>query len=129
MKEDNSKKSKWLNIRLSDKEFDYIERQYKSTDCRKMSTWARQALLNKTIVTVTRNQSEDDMMAEVIRLRNELNAIGKNFNQAVKKLNTLTQIKEMEHWLVIFQMDKHALEKHYAEIEVQIKKMAEKWLR
>lgn len=57
-----------------------------------MSTWARQALLNKTIVTVTRNQSEDDMMAEIIRLRNELNAIGKNFNQAVKKLNTLTQI-------------------------------------
>lgn len=129
MKEENNKKNKWLNIRLDQKQFEYIQRQYKSTDCRKMSTWARQILLGKTVVTVTRNQSEDDMMAEVIRLRNELNAIGKNFNQAVKKLNSLTQIKEMEHWLVIFQMDKQALERHCAEIELQIKKMAEKWLR
>jgi len=46
------------------------------------------------IVTTYRNQSFDDYMAKMIRLRNELNGIGNNFNQAVKKLHTLHQIVE-----------------------------------
>jgi septal ring factor EnvC (AmiA/AmiB activator) len=129
MKEVNDSKTKWLNIRLSQKEYDQVHKHFAGTTTAKISTYARNVLLQKPVATTIRNQSIDEMMTEIIALRNELKAIGKNFNQAVKKLNTLKQIKEMEHWLVVYEMDKRSLEKHYAEIEFQIKKMTAKWLQ
>lgn len=129
MKEVKNNKTEWLNIRLSKTDYDQIHRYFSQSSFAAISTYARDILLKKPLVTTVRNQSEDDMMAEVIQLKNELKAIGKNFNQAVKKLNTLKQIKEMEHWLIVFEMDKRSLEKHYAAIDANIKKMTEKWLR
>lgn len=129
MKEGKNNKTKWLNIRLSQKEYDQVQKHFAKTSTAAISTYARSVLLQKPVVTTVRDQSIDDMMTEIIALRNELKAIGKNFNQAVKKLNTLKQIKEMEHWLIVFEMDKRSLEKHYAEIDFNIKKMTEKWLR
>ena len=37
------------------------------------------------LVATYRNQSLDDFMTEMMQLRSELNSIGNNFNQAVKK--------------------------------------------
>jgi hypothetical protein len=38
-------------------------------------------------------------MNELILLRDGLNAIGKNFKQAVKKLHTLSQIAALQNWI------------------------------
>ena len=60
------------------------------TTCRKLSDYVTEiSCLESLLIVPTRNQSLDDFMAEAIRLRNELNRIGNNFNQAVKKLHTL----------------------------------------
>ena len=56
---------------------------------RKLSDYARKILLGKPIVATYRNQSLDDFMTEMFVLRNELNAIGNNFNQVVKRLHIL----------------------------------------
>lgn len=129
MKEKNSNRKKWLTIRLNQKEYDQVCKHFTGSSEAALSSYARTILLQKPVATTIRNQSVDDMMTEIIALRNELKAIGKNFNQAVKKLHTLRQMKEMEHWLVVYEMDKRSLEKHYAEIELQIKKMTAKWLQ
>lgn len=129
MKEEKNNKIKWLNIRLSKADFNKIHQYFSESSHAAISSYARDILLKKPLITAVRNQSEDDMMTEVIQLKNELKAIGKNFNQAVKKLNALKQVKDMEHWLILFEMDKRSLEKHYECIEANIKKMTEKWLQ
>jgi ribosome biogenesis protein Nip4 len=37
----------------------------------------------------------------MILLRNELNSIGNNFNQSVKKLHTLDEISEIKIWAIL----------------------------
>jgi len=68
-------------------------------------------------------------MAEAIRLRNELNGIGNNFNQAVKKLHTLYQIREFRNWLITYELERKILLNKVDEIKNNIQKIAEKWLQ
>ncbi len=82
------------------------------------------SIFEKPIVTTFRNQSLDDLMTEAIKLRNELNGIGNNFNQAVKKLHTLQQIPEFRSWLITHELEKNILFNKIDEIKNNIQKWA-----
>ncbi|MEO7984721.1 MAG: plasmid mobilization relaxosome protein MobC [Bacteroidota bacterium] len=129
MSEQNTNRTKWLHVRLRPEEFEKINSQYKKTTCRKLSEYARKILLGKPLIATTRNQSLDDFMSEAIKLRNELNALGNNFNQAVKKLHTLQQISEFRGWLITHELEKKILQNKIDEIKNHIQKIAEKWLQ
>jgi hypothetical protein len=128
MKEQNNR-TKWLHLRLTPDEYQKIMKEFNKSTCRKISDYARKNLLHKPIVNTYRNQSLDDFMAEMIRLRGELNAIGNNFNQAVKKLHTLNQIAEFKHWLISYELEKKILFNKVDEIKKHIQKFAESWLQ
>jgi hypothetical protein len=128
MKEQNNR-TKWLHLRLTPDEYQKIMKEFNKSTCRKLSDYARKNLLQKPIVNTYRNQSLDDFMAEMIRLRGELNAIGNNFNQAVKKLHTLQQIAEFKHWLTSYELEKKILFNKMDEIKKYIQKFAESWLQ
>jgi hypothetical protein len=128
MKEQNNR-TKWLHLRLIPDEYQKIMKEFNKSTCRKLSDYTRKNLLQKPIVNTYRNQSLDDFMAEMIRLRGELNAIGNNFNQAVKKLNTLQQIAEFKHWLISYELEKKILFNKVDEIKKHIQKFAESWLQ
>ncbi len=129
MEAKNSNRSRIIGLRLTPKEYEQIEKKWKVTTCRKLSDYVRRHLLEKTIVTTYRNQSLDDYMAEMMRLRNELNGIGNNFNQAVKKLHTLHQIAEFRSWLITYELEKQTLLNKVDEIKNHIQKTGEKWLQ
>ncbi|PRZ22763.1 plasmid mobilization protein [Flavobacterium granuli] len=129
MKERNNNRTKWLHLRLTPEEHQKIEKEFSKSTCRKLSDYARKNLLQKPIVRTYRNKSLDDFMAEMIRLRGELNAIGNNFNQSVKKLHTLQQISDFKHWLISYELEKKTLFNKVDEIKKQIQKMAESWLQ
>lgn len=129
MKEQNNNRTKWLHLRLSPDEHQKIVKEFSKSTCRKLSDYARKNLLQKPIVKTYRNQSLDDFMAEMMRLRGELNAIGNNFNQAVKKLHTLNQISDFKHWLISYELEKKLLFNKVDEVKKQIQKMAESWLQ
>ena len=76
-----------------------------------------------------RNKSLDDFMTEMISLRNELNSIGNNFNQAVKKLHTLQQIAEFKAWIITYELEKKILFNRVDEIKNRINKIADEWLQ
>ncbi len=76
---------------------------------------------------LTRNQSLDDFMAEMIELRKELNAIGNNFNQAVHKLHILEKIPEFRTWILTNEIEKKILLNKVDEIKNRINQFAEKW--
>src|ERR1051325_4458904 len=99
----NTKKnlSKWLHIRLKEEDYNKINSKFSKSTCRKLSEYARRVLLDKVITVNQRNHSLDDFMTEMIKLRNELNAIGNNLNQSVKKLHTLSQLPEFKSWLLL----------------------------
>jgi hypothetical protein len=129
MSEQNNNRSRWLHLRLTPEEYEKIHRQFSKTTCRKLSDYARKILLGKPLIATTRNQSLDDFMAEAIKLRNDLNGIGNNFNQAVKKLHTLNQIPEFRHWIITYEIEKQILFNKMDEIKNHIKKIGEKWLQ
>ncbi len=45
----------------------------------------------------------------MIKLRSELNSLGNNFIQAVKKLNTVQQIAELRSWIITYELEKKIL--------------------
>jgi glutaminase len=93
--------SKWLHIRLKEDEYNRIQKKFKQSTERMLSQYSRKVFLNKPITVKQRNQSLDDFMAEMILLRNELNAIANNYDQAVKRLHTLEQLEEIKTWFQI----------------------------
>ncbi len=109
MNQENLKRSRIIGLRLTTKEYQEVEKKWKASTCRKLSDYIRRIIFEKPIVTTHRNQSLDDLMTEAIRLKNELNNVGNNFNQAVKKLHTLQQIPEFRNWIIAYELDKKIL--------------------
>jgi hypothetical protein len=123
MEQEKANRTRIIGLRLTLKEYEQIEKKWKASTCRKLSNYVRRSLFEKPIVTTYRNQSLDDFMAEVMKLRNELNAIGNNFNQAVKKLHTLQQIGEFRSWLITCELEKQTLLNKVDEIKNHIQKL------
>ncbi len=129
MKEQNSNRTRIIGLRLTPDEYAKIEKKWKASTCRKLSDYVRRSLFDKPVVTTYRNSSQDDLMAELTRLRSELNAVGNNFNQAVKKLHTLSQIAEFKSWLIAYEVEKKILSNKVDEVRINVKKILEIWLQ
>lgn len=122
-----SKYVRRITVRFKPEEFERLQRHYKSTTCRKLSQYSRKILLNKPVVVNYRNQSVDEILAEMIQLKVELSALGNNFNQAVKKLHTLDQIPEFRAWVLLNEASKQSFLKKVEEIKIKMNKLYETW--
>jgi len=129
MKEENNNRNKWLHLRLNSEEYQHVQKHFKRTTCRKISEYARKILLSKPVTVNHRNASLDELMGELIRLRNELAAAGNNFNQAVKKLNSLSRISQFHDWIREYESDKRKLLSQIEEIKNHIAQTSKKWLQ
>jgi hypothetical protein len=129
MSEQKNNRTKWLHLRLKVEEYNLLHQHFSQTTCRKVSEYARKILLGKPLTTTYRNQSLDEFMAEMIRLRKELNSIGNNFNQAAKKLHSLSQINEYRDWLMAHEVEKKLLLDKVDQIKKRINQIADQWLQ
>lgn len=129
MSEEKSNRTNWLHIRLTEDEFKTINDRFTNSTCRKMSDYSRKLLMQKPVTVYYRNQSLDDFMAEMILLRNELNALGNNFNQVVKKLHTLDHIPEFKTWVLLNEKHQQSLLFKVEEIKEKINSISDKWLQ
>ena len=129
MEKENSKRTRIIGLRLTPDEYAKIEKKWKASTSRKLSDYVRRSLFDKPLVMTYRNSSQDDLMTELTRLRSELNGLGNNFNQAVKKLHTLSQITEFRSWLIAYEVEKKILSNKIDEVRNNIKKMLEIWLQ
>jgi hypothetical protein len=68
-------------------------------------------------------------MAELIRLRNELNALGNNYNQVVKTLHQLRELSDIKSWLLLNEKSKNILQQKVEEIRFKIYQINDQWLR
>jgi len=129
MKRENSNRTRIVGLRFTPEEYAKIEKKWKASTCRKLSDYIRKHLFEKSINTTYRNQSLDDMIHEMTQLFKQLNGIGNNFNQAVKKQHTLNQIPEFKVWILSAELDKKNLFDKIEQIKNYIQKISERWLR
>ena len=99
MEKEKATTKSWISFRVKPTEYETIYTYFSATTCRKLSEYARNVLLQKPVAVKYRNQSAEDFLAEMILLKKELNAIGNNYNQAVKKLHTLDHDAAIKKWL------------------------------
>lgn len=123
------KRNKWKNIRFTEKELDKLQGRFKNSTSSQLSHYMREILLDRPVTVKFRNESLDSFMEEVITMKQELNAIGNNLNQAVKKLHTLKAIPEFRQWIANHEDIQQQVVERTKQIEERIGKMAEKWLQ
>ena len=129
MERENSNRTRKITLRLTPEEYAKIEQKWKKSTCRKLSDYLRKHLFDKSVTTIYRNQSLDDFIEETAMLRKELNAIGINLNQTVKKLHKLQQILEFKVWIISFEIDKRNINTKIDLIERHTSKITDKWLQ
>lgn len=129
MKDKKENKDIIFKIRFSASELDKIKAAFARTTCRNLTDYMRKLLLQKPVVITSRNRSLDDFMTEMIRLRNELNAIGANYNQMVKRLHSLQHIPEIKTWAVINESTRQILTNKVEEIKNKIAQINDQWLQ
>lgn len=118
-----------ITLRLMLDEYDNVHKKFEKTTCRKFSEYIRNVLLDKKLTVYTRSRSMDEFMAEMIQLRKELNAIGHNFNQSVKRLHTLDKIGEAKSWVLMHEANQKFIARKVDEIKEKINQFSDKWLQ
>ena len=120
---------KRITIRLKETEFIQLDAQFRKTTCRKFSDYLRRIMLAKPTTILYRNASADAFLTEMIGLKNELSAIGNNFNQIVKKLHSFEHSSEIKVWAALNENSKENLNKKVQEIRQKLNQIYEIWLQ
>ena len=129
MKETKQIRKGWLTVRLNEDEEKKLNKLYSRTTSSSLSEYAREVLLKEPVNVLYRNQSADEFLTEMILLKNELNAIGKNFNQVVHKLHTLDHVAEIKAWIILNESSKKNFMKKVDEIKEKMNQIYWQWLQ
>lgn len=125
---EKTNRTRKVTVRFSEAEFEKVMRSFRTTTSRKLSEYIRYVLLEKPVTVYTRDQSMDDVLALFVSLKNELSAIGNNYNQSVKKLHTMDRIPEIKSWTETSEKQQELFMHKVAEINFQIAQLSDKWL-
>ena len=129
MKKEKNNRSRLVGLRFTAEEFAKLDEWRRKSTTPEISEYIRRVVFGKPITVYQRNQSLDDVMAEMTRLRTELNAIGTNLNQIVKRLHLLRELEGMEEWTVSYDRDANLLLKVITNIKEKINQIADQWLQ
>lgn len=127
MKKAKQIRTEWLTIRLNEDEQKKLDKFYSQTTSNSLSEYARDVLLREPVNIFYRNQTADELLAEMVLLKNELNAIGKNFNQIVHKLHTLDHVPEIKAWAILNETSKKLFLNKVNEIKEKMNQIYEQW--
>jgi len=116
-------------MRMNDDELNQLQKLQQQTTEKDISNYLRKVSLQKPVIVKYRNQSADDFLRDMLQLKKELNAIGNNFNQAVKKLHILDKIPEFRSWLHSNLSLQQSLVTKIEEIKLRMNQLYEQWLR
>lgn len=118
-----------IRLRLTPREYDLLNLRWHGTTCRELSDYLRKIIFNKPVTVRHRNQSLDDLMAALILLRGELNFIGHNYNQVVKKLHQMREVENIGAWLLLHERAWETVNLKITEIKALISHIDDQWLR
>lgn len=128
-KKENEVRNIFFKIRMNNAELEQLKNLRKQTTERSTSNYVRKVILQKPVIVKYRNQSADEFLKEMIRLKKELNAMGNNFNQTVHKLHTLDKIPEFRTWIQFYNNLHKSVVSKVEEISLKITQLYEQWLQ
>lgn len=128
-KEQSEVRRKMIVVRMNDAEMEQVKKWCKQSTERSLSSYLRKVSLQKPVTIKYRNASADDFLKDMLVLKNELNAVGNNFNQAVHKLHILDKIPEFRTWLLHYDGLKKSLTEKVEEIRLRMNQLYEQWLQ
>lgn len=127
MEKEYENRSRRVITRFKPAEFQLLESRFKKTMFRKLSEYTRNVLLEKSITVTYRDRAMDDILEELILLRNELNAIGNNLNQAVRNINSAHGSADTRLWMNLLSVINSKLEPAIREIKTRMNHYADIW--
>jgi hypothetical protein len=127
MKQETERYTRKITIRLKPHEFTQVEAKQKATTCNKLSEYARKMLLGEPVTVTYRNKGADELLKEMLQLKNELNAIGNNFNQVVHKLHTLDTIPEIKAWAKLNEAAKQTMLEKIEQVRIRMNQLYNLW--
>lgn len=126
-KEPIQNRTHWCHLRLTENEHNILKKKLTTTTCHQISDYVRRVLFECPVTVKHRDQSMDDFMNELIALRRELNALGNNFNQVVKKINSVKTTREIGAWLPVAETQKKELLEKVNHIQERINQFSATW--
>lgn len=129
MQETKENRTRWLKVRLKPSEYEQIEKRTQRTTFQTMSEFARAMLTGKPVRVLTRDQSMDEILEELILLRKELNGIGQNLNQAVKRIHSASDQADARLWMGLLTVINGNLSPAIGQIKERMNQYADLWLQ
>lgn len=127
MENEDANRLKRVTTRFKEDEFKLIDNRFKKTRFRKLSEYIRSVLLEKPVTVMYRDKSMDDVLEELILLRQELNAIGNNLNQTVRNINSAHGGADTRLWINLLGIINSKLEPSINQIKDRMNNYAELW--
>jgi len=127
MEQKQSTRTKWLNIRMTEEEFQVIENLRRQSTTKSLSEYARKTLMGKPVVLRYRNQSLDDFMTGMLQLQKDLKVIRNDFDRVIRGLRPFRQMPEFQQWILLNEQDKTRLLRQIDTISNTITKSYELW--
>jgi hypothetical protein len=121
------KRIQWKNLRFTPEEYQLLEKRFKKTSFRKLSEYMRNVLLEKPVTVNYRDNAMDDVLEEMILLRQELNAIGNNLNQAMRNINSAHGSADTRLWMNLLGVINTKLEPSINQIKDRMNQYADIW--
>jgi len=128
-KQENEVRDIFVKVRMNAAELQEAKKNQRHTTERSLSNYIRKLVLQKPVIVKYRNQTADDFLTDMLLLKKELNAIGNNFNQAVKKLHVLEKIPEFRFWITYYDGMQKSLLAKVSEIQSRVNELYEQWLQ
>jgi hypothetical protein len=116
-----------VTIRFSTAEYDALCQSFRNTTLRKLSEYLRNMIFRQPITLYTRNRSLDECIAELILIRTELQAIGKNYNQVVRKFHATASNQEAHSWALLLQQQHQLFLKKMEQIQEKMNQLNDIW--
>src|SRR6201986_4520470 len=127
MTKEEAKRVKWKNLRFKPDEYELLEGRFKKTRFRKLSEYMRSLLLDKPVTVNYRDKAMDDVLEDMILLRQELNAIGNNLNQAMRSINSAHSHADTRLWMNLMSVINGKLEPSINQIKERMNQYADIW--
>jgi hypothetical protein len=127
MKRREKSRTKKVTIYLTPEEHARLLENFHSSTHRKFAVYMRDLVHRQPVVVRYRNQSLDELLVILNKIKNELEVAGRNFNQAVQKLNSLSNQGQLKDTLEYFAAEQFALREKSAEIKNLLVKIHQQW--
>jgi hypothetical protein len=112
-----SRRTKVVHVRVTPEKYEKIQEKFKTTIHRVLAEYLRDMLLQEPITIWARSKSLDEFLPVAIGIKKELNAIGINLNQAVKRLQQWQGEEEWKESLEYYQASQFSVQQKIEDIK------------